>query len=604
MIRINHINIKFKEYLIRDSSIQIDNGKVTAVKGKSGIGKTSLLYIVGLLDRLNRATEYYFDGKLLENSHQKMMSCIRRYSIGYVFQDSNILQHLNLYENFQYSFNLCYKKCSRKKVKELLEIVDLGHLSLKRMPATLSGGERQRLAIALALCKNPKIIILDEPTSALDKTHTAQIMAILKRIAVTQNKMILISTHSDTVLSFCDTIYEISNQRIELVKGQLSVQEKETFCLKKKKLDLSFYLHYNTRYFKYYRTTYLLLILICGLGITMLTLSKPIEDILIVQQNNIFNQNFNPEIFIANYTEDTSVCYFDMLPPLSDETLGQISHLDGVDQIYPFKEMILSEVILDNQPTTGNYIVQPYFSNEDDGARLSNNFLKYGESSNIGIEINGEWVDLEVASYYGATEGNPYSLNGGWIIRVPFQLLFKQDKNPSSSYVILCSDYTKVESLYHKIKEIDHKIGVRYNQRQVEIYTDAIKDIQKMALSIRFILFGIVAVSTIWIYSKHIRDRKLELCMLRANGLSRGNLLRLLFTEISMITLMISIVALGIWIIFRAISFFIFDFSVSSYTLSYFSHIVIYSLSLLFVSMVFNSKTILSSRISFLLRHL
>lgn len=547
MIKLKHIHIGFKKILIKDANIQIDNGKITAIQGKSGIGKTSLLYVIGLLEKLDQTTKYVFDGQLLNNQSPKKMAMIRRQYIGYVFQDSSILAHLSIKENFQYNFRLCQKRYSLKKVKALLEMVDLSYLKLNRMPTTLSGGERQRLAIALALCKNPRLLILDEPTSALDHQHTQQIMTILKKIAHEQNKMVLIASHDHTILPCCDTIYEINNQDIHLVKGQLTHSQPKR-RLKEQKLSMTFYFDYVKRYFKHFQATYLLLILICGLGISLLSLASPIEDIMINFQNQSFNQNFNPEIFIGNYCEDTSVYYLDVLPPLAPETIKQIKQIEGITEMFPYREVNLTEVMIDQKTFNGSYLIQPYLATPDEGAKLSQYFTQYGKAQNIEMTIAEQTQELVISDYYDITEGNPYSLNAGWIIRIPYSLL-NDDKTMSSCYVLHCPDYTQVETIAQQIKQIDQNIGICYNHRQVETYQKEIKQLKTTIRTIEFVLFSIVTLATIWIYSKHLKNRRLELCLLRANGLARSQLISLLLLEITMLALLMGLISIGIWAI-------------------------------------------------------
>lgn len=601
MIYLSHIHIGLKKAIIQDANIQIDNGKITAITGKSGIGKTSLLYLISLLDKLNEDTKYYFDSQLLNNHDQNMLASLRRHDIGYVFQDNNLLQYLTLYQNFQYNFRLCHQRCTRKKVKALFEIVDLGYLQLKRMSNTLSGGERQRLAIAIALCKNPRLLILDEPTSALDQSHSQQLLAILKKIAKVQNIMVLIATHDTTVLPTCATIYEIHHQKIHLVKGQLASHHHK-HRLKKHHLSPAFYFDYVKRYFKYYQNTYTILALICGLGIRFLSLAKPIEDILITFQNDYFNQNFNPEIFIGNHCEDTSVYYLDMLPPLTQNTVAKIKQIVGITAIYPYREVNLTKVTLDQETCIGNYLVQPYLANESEGAKLSTYFKQYGEAENITLELNEGSLQLTITDYYDVTEGNPYSYQSGWLVRIPYQLLVA-DESISSCYVLYCSDYTKVETISQQIKQIDPNIGVRYNHRQVETYQKEIKQLKQTTFMIELVLLGIVSLSTIWIFSKHLKNCRLELCLLRANGLSRSQLTKLLLVEIFMLTLLMSIVSLTIWFIFMLLNQCFIKDNISEYTFSYFIKIVPISLCLFITGMILNAKTILSTRISVLLRN-
>lgn len=189
MIQLRNIYLSYKEELIHNGTITIQDNKITCLTGLSGSGKTSLLYLIGLLNTHSNL-DYYFNNTKLNFIFKKSLANIRRLDIGYVFQDNNILEHFTIKENFSYIAQLCNIDISDDNIKHLLSIVQL-EKSLDTLPSHLSGGEKQRLAIALALSKDPKLIVLDEPTSSLDKETSTQIMDVLHTIAHQHHKMIL-----------------------------------------------------------------------------------------------------------------------------------------------------------------------------------------------------------------------------------------------------------------------------------------------------------------------------------------------------------------------------------------------------------------------------
>jgi putative ABC transport system ATP-binding protein len=186
-------------------------GKVYAIVGRSGAGKTTLL---SLLSGLTSPTE----GRIL--FEDKDVRNIDRYQyrsryVGVVFQQFNLLPHLNAVENVELSMRASGKKFEnkRKRATELLYKVDLDETLVKRRVLKLSGGEQQRVAIARALSFDPDIILADEPTGNLDLTTQEDVMDIFKRLAHEENKCVIIVSHSPEVAASVDEVYELASFR-------------------------------------------------------------------------------------------------------------------------------------------------------------------------------------------------------------------------------------------------------------------------------------------------------------------------------------------------------------------------------------------------------
>lgn len=186
-------------------------GKVYAIVGRSGAGKTTLL---SLLSGLTSPTE----GRIL--FEDKDVRNIDRYQyrsryVGVVFQQFNLLPHLNAVENVELSMRASGKKFEnkRKRATELLDKVDLDETLAKRRVLKLSGGEQQRVAIARALSFDPDIILADEPTGNLDLTTQEDVMDIFKRLAHEENKCVIIVSHSPEVAASVDEVYELASFR-------------------------------------------------------------------------------------------------------------------------------------------------------------------------------------------------------------------------------------------------------------------------------------------------------------------------------------------------------------------------------------------------------
>lgn len=192
--------------VIENLSLSFESGKIYAVMGKSGTGKTTLL---SLLSGLAKPT----DGKILFKG--KDISKIDRYKyrsnlVGVVFQSFNLLPYLSATENVMLSMDISGIKIKNKKeyAKEILKKVKLEESELDRGILKLSGGQQQRVAIARALSYNPEIILADEPTGNLDSETEEEIMSILRMLA-DEGKCVIVVTHSSEVAKKADTVYEL-----------------------------------------------------------------------------------------------------------------------------------------------------------------------------------------------------------------------------------------------------------------------------------------------------------------------------------------------------------------------------------------------------------
>jgi len=197
--------------VLSDLSYEFEKGKVYAIVGRSGAGKTTLL---SLLSGLASPT----DGKILFDG--KDVCKIDRYKyrshyVGVVFQQFNLLPHLNAVENVELSMRASGKKIANKRSRaiELLNKVDLDDVLVKRRILKLSGGEQQRVAIARALSYDPDIILADEPTGNLDLTTQEEVMGIFSRLAHEENKCVIIVSHSPEVAASVDEVYELASLR-------------------------------------------------------------------------------------------------------------------------------------------------------------------------------------------------------------------------------------------------------------------------------------------------------------------------------------------------------------------------------------------------------
>ncbi len=179
---------------VNDVSIELIQGEVLSIIGPSGSGKSTLLKLINQLETPDKG-EVFIDGVSLQKSSKQIRNQYFQ-SIGFIFQDFALFEHLTVKENLELSPRIVHKK-DRNELKiqtqSLLELVGLPD-KLNSYPITLSGGQKQRIAIARALATKPKILLFDEPTSALDVKSIDDLVSIIKKLKA-EGIGILIVTH-------------------------------------------------------------------------------------------------------------------------------------------------------------------------------------------------------------------------------------------------------------------------------------------------------------------------------------------------------------------------------------------------------------------------
>ena len=177
--------------------VNIDEGEFVAVMGPSGCGKSTLLNIIGMLDSPDDG-DYFFKDENISTWSETALSDLRKKNIGFIFQNFNLIDELNVQENIELA--LLYRSDvsgnDRKlRVQQVMEKMNIAHRA-KHMPGQLSGGQQQRVAVARALVSDPALILADEPTGNLDSQHGEEVMSMLGELHK-EGATILMVTHSD-----------------------------------------------------------------------------------------------------------------------------------------------------------------------------------------------------------------------------------------------------------------------------------------------------------------------------------------------------------------------------------------------------------------------
>ncbi len=180
--------------VLREINLTIKEGEFISIRGKSGVGKTTLLKIIGLLESPSQG-EIKLLGKNVHKLNDNEKSNIRLHHIGFIFQFFNLIPSLTILENIELPLALAgtNKQKRKERAQELLKYFDLADLA-ERFPETLSGGERQRIAIIRALANNPKIILADEPASSLDDENSNLLVGLFEKINKERGTTIILTT--------------------------------------------------------------------------------------------------------------------------------------------------------------------------------------------------------------------------------------------------------------------------------------------------------------------------------------------------------------------------------------------------------------------------
>lgn len=197
-------------HAVDNIDMTLPNSGMIAFFGKSGCGKTTLLNMIGGLDTASSG-EVLIDGKRICPDADTE----RNLNVGYIFQNYNLSERMNVFDNVAASLRLCGVTDEQEienRVLAALDCVDMAKFR-KRMPTALSGGQQQRVAIARAIVKNPPLILADEPTGNLDEQNTVMVMDLLK--AISRERLVLLVTHeAHLVDSYCDKVIGISDGRV------------------------------------------------------------------------------------------------------------------------------------------------------------------------------------------------------------------------------------------------------------------------------------------------------------------------------------------------------------------------------------------------------
>ena len=203
--------------VLRELDLTVEPGEVVAIVGVSGVGKSTLLHVLGGLDRADKG-EVRINGATLAGLSPEEVARLRNRDIGFVFQFHYLLPEFTALENVM--MPLLIRRAdpvsAREQARALLVELGLEH-RLKHVPSRLSGGEQQRVAIGRALVTHPSVILADEPTGNLDPHTGAAVFDLMRTLAKQRGMAGVVATHNEKLAETCDKIFQLCEGRLREV---------------------------------------------------------------------------------------------------------------------------------------------------------------------------------------------------------------------------------------------------------------------------------------------------------------------------------------------------------------------------------------------------
>lgn len=194
--------------VLKNISLQIQDGDYVVILGASGSGKSTLLNVISGLER-PESGEIRYDNEDITTFSDNRLTEFRRKNIAFIFQQYYLLPHMDVAQNVKMGADLA----ANKEYRTIIEAVGLGN-KLHKYPSELSGGEQQRVSVARALAKKPKVLFLDEPTGALDEQTGRQVLDYISRLQTEYGFTIVTVTHNLNIAEMANTVIRMNSGRI------------------------------------------------------------------------------------------------------------------------------------------------------------------------------------------------------------------------------------------------------------------------------------------------------------------------------------------------------------------------------------------------------
>ena len=531
MIELKDICIEYDRVILDHASISIPAHSITLIRGKSGSGKTALLYCISLMDTKSKY-QYYYDHRLIG---EKDRNNIRKECISYVLQENDLLAHLDVRGTLQYFAHIHNKHLSDKDIQDYLDKMHLD-VTLNQNVMTLSLGERQRLSIATALVSNPQVLVLDEPTASLDHENEIEIYNILKELSA--HMTIVLASHSEEAIKYADIVYTLEDGR--LISDGSEIQEDICGQGEVSQVDHRFYREYVKDYVKHYRFMYVLMMMVFILSLVS---GQMILGIIHHSKDQgmqmLIGQLENKAIITKDKHSyvDQDYSHFIKIDDKNTFPLYKIyTQIEGEDvYLVPyFKDDDLSKYIDRNIQETKTGI---YMDNE------SYYLLNQGLSDNrVNLDLyitdqNGMHQTSYTFDMNGVFRNNKkvhYVLKSQRYIYVPYSILqdiYKQSECTPRyiGYIIKTDTYDELNKLVDYYESKGYRINDSFTDRE------AMNSLDSYYKNMMFTFAGVILVISVLIdivlESHLLMQRKKELVLLLISGLLKKDLQRISMVE-------------------------------------------------------------------------
>lgn len=221
-------NKKVSQEVLSDIDLDVEAGEFIAIMGPSGSGKTTLLNVLSSIDYISQGL-IEINGHRIDKMSNRQLANFRKRSVGFIFQDYNVLHTLTVKENIMLPLSIqkIDKAEMTERFKEITEVLGITDI-INKYPNEISGGQKQRTAAARAFINNPSIIFADEPTGALDSKSAQDLLVRMKDINASRKTTIVMVTHDPVAASYSDRVIMLKDGKIhsEIVQGN---DDKQTF---------------------------------------------------------------------------------------------------------------------------------------------------------------------------------------------------------------------------------------------------------------------------------------------------------------------------------------------------------------------------------------
>lgn len=531
MIELKDICIEYDRVILDHASISIPAHSITLIRGKSGSGKTALLYCIALMDTKSKY-QYYYDHRLIG---EKDRNNIRKECISYVLQENDLLAHLDVRGTLQYFAHIHNKHLSDKDIQDYLDKMHLD-VTLNQNVMTLSLGERQRLSIATALVSNPQVLVLDEPTASLDHENEIEIYNILKELSA--HMTIVLASHSEEAIKYADIVYTLEDGR--LISDGSEIQEDICGQGEVSQVDHRLYREYVKDYVKHYRFMYVLMMMVFILslvsgqmilgiihhskdqGMQMLIGQLENKAIITKDKHSYVDQDYSHFIKIDDkntfplykiYTQIEGEDVY-LVPYFKDDDLSKYIDRD-IQETKTGIYMDNESYYLLNQGLSDNRVNLDLYITDQNGMH----------QTSYTFDMNGVFRNNKKVHYVSKSQRYIY---------VPYSILqdiYKQSECTPRyiGYIIKTDTYDELNKLVDYYESKGYRINDSFTDRE------AMNSLDSYYKNMMFTFAGVILVISVLIdivlESHLLMQRKKELVLLLISGLLKKDLQRISMVE-------------------------------------------------------------------------